>query len=93
MLKVIIAVVAIILATIGIVWLIDKFIPRKIRPVINLVLWGLIVYLAYITFMSVYGEIQFNQLKKERYQVVIDRLIDVRDAQLAHKEAVSYTHL
>jgi hypothetical protein len=86
MLKVIIAVVAIILATIGIVWLIDKFIPRKIRPVINLVLWGLIVYLAYITFMSVYGEIQFNQLKKERYQVVIDRLIDVRDAQLAHKE-------
>ena len=26
------------------------------------------------------------QLKKERYQVVIERLIDVRDAQIAHKE-------
>jgi hypothetical protein len=86
MLKVILAIVAIIIATIGIVWLIDKFIPKKIKPFLNLVLWGLIIYLAYITFMSVYGEIQFNQLKKERYQVVIDRLIDVRDAQLAHKE-------
>jgi hypothetical protein len=86
MLKVILAVVGIILATIGIVWLIDKFVPKKIKPVLNLALWGLIIYLAYATFMSVYGEIQFNQLKKERYQVVIDRLIDVRDAQLAHKE-------
>lgn len=86
MLKVIIAVVAVIVVTIGIVWLIDKFIPKKAKPVIHLVLWGLIFYLAYITFMSVYGEIQFNQLKKERYQVVIERLIDVRDAQVAHKE-------
>lgn len=86
MLKVILAVVGIILATIGIVWLIDKFIPKKIKPVLNLVLWSFIIYLAYITFMSVYGEIQFNQLKKERYQIVIERLIDVRDAQLAHKE-------
>ena len=61
MLKVIIAVVAVIVVTIGIVWLIDKFIPKKAKPVIHLVLWGLIFYLAYITFMSVYGEIQFNQ--------------------------------
>ena len=86
MLKVIIAIVAIIGVTIGIVWLIDKFIPKKVKPVIHLVLWGLIFYLAYITFMSVYGEIQFNQLKKQRYQVVIERLIDVRDAQVAHKQ-------
>jgi len=86
MLKVILAVVGIILATIGIVWVIDKFVPKKIKPVLQLALWGLIIYLAYITFMSVYGEIKFNQLKKQRYQVVIERLIDVRDAQLAHKE-------
>lgn len=92
MLKVILAIVAIILLTIGIVWLIDKFVPKKIKPVLNLVLWGLIVYLAYITFMSVYGEIQFNQLKNKRYAVVIERLIDVRNAELAHKEVTgSYT--
>ncbi len=36
--------------------------------------------------MSVYKEIQFNKIKVERYKVVIERLIDVRDSQLAYKE-------
>jgi len=84
--KVIIAIVVIIALTILIVWLIDKFIPKKLKPVVHIVLWGLIFYLGYITFMSVYKEIQFNQLKDKRYAVVIDRLIDVRDSQLAYKE-------
>ena len=86
MLTGILVVVAIILATIGIVWIIDKFVPKKIKPALNLVLWALIIYLGYITFMSVYSDIKFNQLKNERYAVVIDRLIDVRDAQIAHKQ-------
>lgn len=86
MLNVIIAIVVIILLTIGIVWLIDRFVPRKLKPVINLLLWALIIYLAYITFMSVYREIQFNQIKVKRYQAVIERLIDIRDSQLAYKE-------
>ena len=59
MLNVIIAVVVIILLTIGIVWLIDKFVPKKLKPVINLLLWALIIFLGYLTFMSVYEEIQF----------------------------------
>ncbi len=84
--KVIIAIVVIILLTIGIVWLIDKFVPKKLKPVINVLLWGLIIFLGYMTFMSVYKEIQFNQLKDKRYRVVIDRLIDVRDSQIAYKE-------
>jgi hypothetical protein len=84
--KVIIAIVVIILLTIGIVWLIDKFVPKKLKPVINILLWGLIIFLGYMTFMSVYKEIQFNQLKNKRYRVVIDRLIDVRDSQIAYKE-------
>jgi hypothetical protein len=86
MLDVIIAIVVIILLTIIIVWLIDRFVPKKLKPVINLVLWALIIYLGYITFMSVYREIKFNQLKVKRYKVVIERLIDVRDSQLAYKE-------
>jgi hypothetical protein len=84
--KVIIAIVVIILLTILIVWLIDKFVPKKIKPLINLLLWALIIFLGYMTFMSVYREIQFNQLKNKRFRVVIDRLIDVRDSQLAYKE-------
>ena len=86
MLNVILAIVVIILLTILIVWLIDRFVPKKLKPVINVLLWALIVYLAYITFMSVYKEIKFNQLKVKRYYVVIERLIDIRDSQLAYNE-------
>ena len=35
--------------------------------------------------MSVYGEIQFNQLKEKRYALVIEKLKDIRDAELAHR--------
>ena len=84
--KVIIAIVVIILLTIFIVWLIDKFVPKKAKPIINVLLWVLIIFLGYKTYMSVYKEIQFNQLKVERYKVVIDQLIDIRDSQLAFKE-------
>ncbi|WP_426430286.1 hypothetical protein ACPX19_12210 [Winogradskyella sp. HB-48] len=83
---VIAAIIGIILLTILIVWLIDKFVPKKLKPVINIVLWALIILLGYMTFMSVYKEIQFNQLKVERYKVVIDRLVDIRDSQIAYKE-------
>ena len=85
MLTLIIAAIVIILATIGIVWLIDKFIPKKAKPLVLVVLWGIIGVLGYMTFMSVYEEIQFNKLKEKRYAQVIDRLIDIRDAQLAHR--------
>ncbi|OUR91784.1 hypothetical protein A9Q87_08225 [Flavobacteriales bacterium 34_180_T64] len=86
MLTIIIAIIIVILLTIGIVWLIDKFVPKKLKPVLNIALWGLIAFLAYSTFMSVYGEIQFNQLKKKRYAVVIEKLKDIRDAELAHRQ-------
>ncbi|WP_178989077.1 hypothetical protein [Winogradskyella schleiferi] len=90
--NVIIAIVVIIILTFGIVWLIDKFVPKKLKPIINIVLWALIIFLGYITYMSIYKEIQFNQLKEKRFKVVIDRLIDIRDSQLAYKEVNgSYT--
>jgi hypothetical protein len=85
MLNLIIAAIVVIALTIGIVWLIDKFIPQKFKSLILLVLWVIIGYLGYITFMSVYGEIKFNKLKNERYKVVIETLKDIRDAELAHR--------
>ena len=85
MLTLIIAVIVVILLTIGIVWLIDKYVPKKLKPLILLGLWILIAFLGYKTFMSVYGEIQFNKIKDQRYAKVIDNLIDIRDSQLAHR--------
>ena len=57
--------------------------PKKLN-LVQLGLWPNI-YLSYATFMSVYGEIQFNQQVK-RYKVVIENLKYIRDAELAHLE-------
>ncbi|MFS4481446.1 hypothetical protein ACKGJY_00380 [Hyunsoonleella sp. 2307UL5-6] len=81
----IIGVIAVILVTIGLVKLIDKFIPSKLRPVLMLVLWIGIFALGYLTFMSIYNPILFNQEKEKRYAEVIKSLEDIREAQLAHK--------
>ncbi len=85
MLKLLIAAIVVIALTIGIVWVIDKFVPKKVKPLIMIVLWVLIAFLGYSTFMSVYGEIEFNKLKEKRYKVVIENLKDIRDSELAHR--------
>lgn len=86
MLTFILIVVAVILATIVLVKLVDKFIPAKLKPVLNIALWILIGFFGYQTYMSIYEPIQFNKLKNERYMVVIESLKDIRDAELAHKQ-------
>ncbi|TDU40209.1 hypothetical protein BXY82_2254 [Gelidibacter sediminis] len=86
MLTVILAIVIVILLTIGIVWLIDKFVPKNFKPILHIVLWAAIAFLGYSTFMSVYGEIEFNKLKEKRYAAVIEKLIDIRDSQMAYKQ-------
>lgn len=54
--------------------------------VIQLVLWIVIGVLGYLLFNSVYGEVKFNDLKVVRYQKAINKLKDIREAQLAHKQ-------
>ncbi|WP_205958069.1 hypothetical protein [Flavivirga algicola] len=78
--------VAVILVTIGLVKLVDKFIPSKFKPILTIALWVLIGFLGYQTYMSIYEPIQFNKLKNKRYKQVIESLIDIRDSQLAHKQ-------
>ena len=86
MLKVVIAIIAIILLTIIIVRLIDKFVPKKIKPILNLVLWALIIFLGYMTYESIAGELRFKKIKDDRYQVVVNRLIDIQKAEVAYKD-------
>ncbi|GAA4944471.1 hypothetical protein GCM10023314_16870 [Algibacter agarivorans] len=88
MLTFILIAVAVILVTIGLVKLVDKFIPSKFKPVLNIALWLLIGFLGYQTYMSIYEPIQFNKLKNKRYKTVIASLIDIRDSQLAHRQVV-----
>lgn len=81
----ILLVILVIALTVGIVWVIDKYVPKNAKKFILPVLWIIIFWLGYLTFNSVYGEIKFNKIKNDRYAQVIPSLIDIRDAQLAHK--------
>ncbi|MEE2772804.1 MAG: hypothetical protein VX712_11355 [Bacteroidota bacterium] len=56
------------------------------RFVIQILLWLVIIFLAYLTFNAVYEPIQFNKVKEKRYAKVIKNLKDIRAAEMAHKE-------
>lgn len=81
-----ITIVAAILLTIAIVWLINKFVSAKAKPIVLVLLWILIGYLAYLNFMNIYEPIQFKKVKEKRYAMAIENLRDLRAAQLAHRE-------
>lgn len=55
------------------------------KLILQLLLWVVIGVLSYLLFNSVYGEVKFNKIKKQRYKAAITNLKDIRQAQLAHK--------
>ncbi|MDR9456049.1 MAG: hypothetical protein RI572_01455 [Salegentibacter sp.] len=56
------------------------------RLAIQLLLWVVIIGLAYLTFDAVYQPIQFDKVKQKRYAKVIENLKDIREAELAYME-------
>jgi hypothetical protein len=60
------------------------FISKYMR-IIKAVLWSLIFFFSYMVYTSINAPIKFNEVKKERYLKVIDKLKDIRNAQLAYK--------
>ena len=61
-----------------------EFISKYMR-IIKSVLWILIIVFAYKVYGSINGPIEFNKVKNERYLKVIDKLKDIRNAQIAYK--------
>ena len=59
---------------------------------INIVLTLVIIILAYLIFRGINEPIKFNKEKKHRYSFVIQRLKDIRTAEIAYKSVNgSYT--
>ena len=56
------------------------------KRVLELFLWVLSIFFASQIYSSINGPIKFNQVKNDRYTQVIDRLKDIRTAQIAHKD-------
>ncbi len=53
---------------------------------LELFLWALSIFFAAQIYSSINGPIKFNRVKNERYSTVIDRLKDIKTAQIAHKD-------
>ena len=70
---------------IGIVFYVKTRMQDKHKPYVLGSLWVLILLFASLLFKSIYDEIKFDEVKNARYQVVIKKLKDIRDTQLAHR--------
>ncbi len=85
MLNLILIVVLICLVTVGLVFLIDRLLPQKIKPVLVIVFGLLSIYLGYMIYQSINAPIEFNKVRRERFSQVIAKLKDIRNSQEAYK--------
>lgn len=60
------------------------------KLILQAVLWILSIFFTYKIYDSINGPIKFNQIKNERYADVIDRLKEIRTAQIAHKDVKGF---
>ena len=59
---------------------------QSMKIAVQALLWVLIVFFSFKIYNSINGPINFNKTKNVRYAQVIDRLKDIRKAQIAHKD-------
>lgn len=55
------------------------------KTAIKVVLYAVSLVLAYLIYLSVMAPINFNKIREERFSAVIEKLKDIRDAQVAYK--------
>lgn len=85
MLSLILIIVAICAITVGLVFLIDRYLSEKAKPILVIVFALLSIFLGYLIFKSINAPIKFKQVRQERYASVIAKLKDIRDSQEAYK--------
>ncbi len=85
MLSLIIIILVICLVTVGLVFLIDRFLPQKIKPILVIVFGLLSIFLGYKIYGSINAPIEFKKIRKERFSQVIAKLKDIRNSQEAYK--------
>jgi len=81
-----ITIIAAIIVTGAIAFLIVKYLPLKLRPIVSILLLVLAVFLTWKIYDGVMKPINFHKNKKVVYEKVINQLKMIRDAEVAHKE-------
>ena len=85
MISILIIIVSV-LAVAGLAYLIVNKLPAKLKPLLSIVLWVVIVFFAYKIYNSIMEPIKFNKEKRDRYAKVIDNLKIIRDAEIAYAQ-------
>ncbi len=86
MLLLILYVIITCLVALGLVKLIDKFLPSGARPVVSILLWVVTIFIGYLIYQSIMKPIKFDQEKEARYQLAVQKMIDLKKAQLGYKK-------
>jgi hypothetical protein len=73
------------LVAVGLVKLIDKFLPSNSRVYISIFLWIVCGLLAYLIYASVMKPIEFDKAKSERYEMAVRKMLDIKKAQSGYK--------
>ena len=58
----------------------------KVKAIIQILLFAIVIALVYMIYRSIQRPIDFEKSRKERYEATIERLKDIRKAQLAYKD-------
>ena len=81
-----ITIIAAIIVTGAVAFLIVKYLPLKLRPIVSILLLVLAVFLTWKIYDGVMKPINFHKNKQVVYEKVINQLKMIRDGQIAHKE-------
>lgn len=85
MLLLILYVIITCLVAIGLVKLIDKFLPSGARIVVSILLWAATAFIAFLIYSSIMKPIEFEKEKDNRYKAAVQIMIDLKKAQLGYK--------
>ncbi len=67
-------------------YLILKYVPLKFKPILNLIFLALAIFFSYNIYNSIYEPVKFNKTKIRRYKKIINKLKDIRNAEIAHRD-------
>lgn len=65
--------------------LINKSTNKTLKPVLSIVLWIVTLIFGYLIYQSVQAPIEFDKLKEKRFQIAVNKMLDIKSAQLAYK--------
>lgn len=65
--------------------LINKSDNKALKPILSIVLWVITLVFGYLIYQSIQAPIEFDKLKEKRFQVAVNKMLDIKAAQLAYK--------